>query len=59
MTQGRLQGHPLMNLFNQMMNGKSREQQIDTLLNAAKSKGIDINAKQFTEQQIRGLGFRK
>ena len=39
-----------MNLFNQMMNGKNNAQKWDTLLNAAKSKGIDINAKQITEQ---------
>lgn len=47
-----------MNLFNQMMHGKSRSEQIDTLLNAAQSKGIDINAKQFTEDQVRKFGLR-
>ena len=57
--QGKLQGHPLMNLFNQMMNGKNNAQKWDTLLNAAKSKGIDINAKQITEQDLKSLGFRK
>ena len=56
---GSLQGHPLMNLFNQMMHGKSRSEQIDTLLNAAQSKGIDINAKQFTEDQVRRFGLRR
>ena len=33
-----------MNSFNQMMSGKDVNQQIQTLLNMAKSRGFDINA---------------
>lgn len=48
-----------MNLFNQMMNGKSNAEKWDTLLNAANSKGIDINEKRITEEQLRKLGFKR
>jgi hypothetical protein len=48
-----------MALFNQMMNGKNSQQQIETLLNSAKSKGIDINAKTFSEADLRMLGLKK
>lgn len=44
--------------FNQMMQGKNSEQQLQTILNMAKSKGIDINAPIITEQQARQLGLR-
>jgi hypothetical protein len=40
-----------------MMSGKNQQQQIETLLNAAKSKGIDINEKRFTEADVRALGL--
>lgn len=55
---GRLQNHPLMAQFNQMMQGKTPEQQIQTIINIAKSKGIDINAPILTEQQARQLGLK-
>ena len=58
-AQNKLQGHPIMNLFNQMMHGKSNAQKWDTLLNAAQNKGIDINAKTFTEQDLKRFGLRK
>lgn len=58
-VQGRLQGHPIMNLFNQMMHGKNNSEKWDTLLNAAQSKGIDINAKQFTEEQVKKFGLKQ
>lgn len=48
-----------MGLFNQMMQGKSNEQQIQTLLNSAKSKGIDINKKMFSEADLKALGLIK
>lgn len=48
---------PQMATFNQMMNGKSAEQQMQTILNMAKSQGFDINAKIITEQQARQLGL--
>lgn len=54
-----MQNDPRMALFNQMMNGKSSQQKIDTLLNSAKSRGIDINAKTFTEADLRLLGLKK
>lgn len=56
---GQLQNHPLMGTFNKMMNGKSPEQQFETLLNVARSKGIDVNKKQFTENDLRQLGLIK
>ena len=40
---GRLNNDPRMAQFNQMMNGKSFEQQKETLLNYAQSKGFDRN----------------
>lgn len=43
--------------FNQMMAGKNNQQQMDTILNMAKSRGIDINAKIITEQQLQQLGL--
>ena len=38
---GRLKNDPRMQLFHQMMNGKNFEQQKETLLNYAQSKGFD------------------
>jgi hypothetical protein len=38
---GRLQNDPRMQQFNQLMAGKSYEQQKETLLNYAQSKGFD------------------
>ena len=40
---GRLQNDPRMQQFNQLMAGKSYEQQKETLLNYAQSKGFDRN----------------
>lgn len=54
---GQMQNNPMMGLFNQMMQGKTTEQKFQTLLNSAKSKGIDINAKTFSESDLRALGF--
>ena len=55
---GNMQNNPLMQTFNQMMAGKTPQQQIETLLNCAKSKGININEKMFTEADLKGLGLR-
>ena len=55
---GQLQNMPEMQVFNQMMNGKTPAQQAQTLLNMAKSRGIDINAKIFSEADIRQLGLK-
>ena len=43
LMQGRIQNHPLMQQFNQMMAGKTPEQQRETLLNYAVSRGYDRN----------------
>jgi len=48
---------PQMQMFNQMMNGKTPEQQMQTILNMAKSKGIDINQKMFSESDLRNFGL--
>ena len=44
-------------VFEQMMSGKDTGQQIQTILNMAKSQGIDVNAKIITEAQARQLGL--
>ena len=43
LLQQRLHNHPLMQQFNQMMAGKTVEQQKETLLNYAVSRGFDRN----------------
>lgn len=40
-----------------MMAGKNTQEQMQTILNMAKSQGFDINAKIFTEQQLKQLGL--
>ena len=55
---GKMQGTPMMNLFNQMMSGKSQQEKIQTLLNSAKSKGIDINKKIFSENDLKSLRLK-
>ena len=55
---GALNGNPLMKTFNQMMAGKDTKAQIETLLNCAKSKGIDVNAKMFSESDLRSLKLK-
>lgn len=40
---GKLNNDPRMQQFNQLMNGKNYEQQKETLLNYAQSKGFDRN----------------
>lgn len=55
---GKMQGHPLMQQFNQMMGGKSQSQQFQTLLNSAQSMGIDINEKCFTKSQLANMGIK-
>ena len=53
----KLQNSPIMQAFNQMMNGKSQEQKIQTLLNLAKSKGIDVNKKMFSQEDLKKLNL--
>lgn len=43
--------------FNKMMAGKNSQEQFRTLLNAAKNKGIDVDAKIFTKEDLRTLGL--
>lgn len=57
MMTGQLQNMPQMQMFNQMMAGKNFEQQKQTILNMAESKGFDINAKIFSAQDVQALGF--
>lgn len=40
--QGKFANHPLMSTVNQMMAGKTPEQQRQTVINAAKSYGFDL-----------------
>lgn len=40
---GQLANHPLMGTVNQMMAGKTPEQQRQTVINAARSYGFDLN----------------
>ena len=54
----KLSNYPQMATFNQMMKGKTPEQQIQTILNMAKSKGIDINAKIFSEDDLKSFGLK-
>lgn len=55
---GQLKNHPMMAQFNQMMQGKNPQQQVQTIMNMAKSKGLDINTPILTEQQARQLGLK-
>lgn len=48
---------PQMQMFNQMMGGKTPEQQIETIKNIAQSNGIDLNAKIFSEQDLKMFGL--
>lgn len=41
--QGQLANHPLMKTVNQMMAGKTPEQQRQTIINTANSYGFDLN----------------
>ena len=53
-----LQNNPLMNTYNQLMMGKNGKQKLQTLLNVAKSKGFDIDAKLFTEKDLQLLKIK-
>lgn len=41
--QGKFANHPLMATVNQMMAGKTPEQQRETIRNVARSRGFDLN----------------
>ena len=55
---GQFNNHPAMVQFNKMMQGKTLDQQKQTLLNFAKSNGIDPNKKIFSEQDLKMLGLK-
>lgn len=55
---GQFNNHPAMAQFNKMMQGKNLDQQKQTLLNFAKSNGIDPDAKIFSEADLRKLGLK-
>ena len=57
-TQKTLQNNPAFGMFQQMMQGKTVEQQIQTLMNLAKSKGI-ADTKLFSEADLKTLGIKK
>ena len=41
--QGKFANHPMMKTVNQMLAGKTPEQQRQTIINTAKSYGFDLN----------------
>lgn len=53
--QGQLKNHPLMSTVNQMMAGKTPEQQRETIRNVAKSRGFDLN--QLPQELLRSAGL--
>ena len=53
--QGQLANHPLMAQVNKMMAGKTPEQQRQTVINAAKSYGFDLN--QIPQDVLRQAGL--
>lgn len=54
---GTAQNNPMLAAFNKMMSGKNTAEQFRTLLNAAKNKGIDVDAKIFTKEDLKTLGL--
>jgi hypothetical protein len=55
--QGQFANHPLMQQVNQMLSGKTPEQQRQTIINAAKSYGFDLN--QLPQDVLRQSGLTK
>lgn len=53
--QGQFRNHPLMQTVNQMMAGKTPEQQKETIRNVAKSRGFDLN--QLPPELLRSVGL--
>ena len=46
-----------MDMFNQMMSGKDPQQQFQTIINMAKSRGFDVNKKFLSEQDLQSIGI--
>ena len=55
---GMYKNNPAMQQVNQMMAGKTPEQQAQTILNFAKSNGIDPDKKIFSEHDLKMLGIK-
>ena len=58
LMQGQFANHPLMKQVQSMLQGKSRQEQIQTLINTAQTLGLDINEKRFTAEQLQRLGIK-
>lgn len=55
---GMFNNHPMMKQFNQMLAGKTPEQQLQTIINFAKSNGINPDEKIFSGSGLRKLGIK-
>ena len=55
--QGKFANHPLMKTVQQMMSGKTPEQQRQTVINVARSYGFDLN--QLPPDVLRRAGLTK
>ena len=58
MLMGKGGNDPRMQQFSQMMSGKNQQQQFQTLLNLAKSRGLDVDAKMFSREDLQNLGLK-
>ena len=58
LIQGQFANHPLMKQVQSMLQGKNRQEQIQTLINTAQTLGLDINEKRFTAEQLQRLGIK-
>ena len=58
LIQGQFANHPLMKQVQSMLQGKSNQEQIQTLINTAQTLGLDINEKRFTAEQLQQLGIK-
>ena len=58
MLMGKFGNDPRMQQFSQMMSGKNQQQQWQTLINLAKSRGLDVDAKMFSRDDLQNLGLK-
>lgn len=58
LMQGQFANHPMMKQVQSMLQGKSKREQIQTLINTAQTLGLDINEKRFTAEQLQRLGIK-
>lgn len=54
---GKYDNHPIMQGIYRMLANKSPQERIGVILTLAKEKGIDINAKMFTEDDLKRFGL--